>query len=316
MKIALLDDYQGVALSSADWSILPPEAEVTVFRDTLSDQDALVSRLEPFAVIGAMRERTPFPRALLERLPNLKLLITSGMRNAAIDVAAAQDLGITVCGTASPGHATAELTWGLILALARRIVSEHEALRRGAWQQGLGRDLRGATLGVVGLGRLGGQVAGFGKAFGMEVIAWSTNLTAERAAEVGAEAVSKEDLFRRSDFITIHQRLSARTRGLVDAEAFSWMKADAYLVNTSRGPIVDRDALIAALREGRIAGAAVDVFDQEPLPRRDELRGLENLLATPHIGYVTRETYAVFYRGMAEGIAAFMQGAPVRVMKP
>lgn len=314
MRIALLDDYQGVALDSADWSALQAKAEITVFRDTITDADALVERLRDFEIIGIMRERTPFPRSLLERLPKLKLLVTTGHRNASVDVAAARDLGITVCGTPSSAHAAAELTWALILAAARRLDLENRSLREGGWQVGLGRDLKGATLGVIGLGRLGSLVAGYGRAFGMKVLAWSQNLTPQRAEECGAEAVDKDALFRESDFVTLHLRLSARSRGLVDAEMLGLMKPDAWLVNTARGPIVDRGALLSALREKRIGGAALDVFDIEPLPADDELRRLDNVVATPHIGYVTRENYRAMYSTMAENIVAFLAGEPQNVI--
>jgi phosphoglycerate dehydrogenase-like enzyme len=316
MKIALLDDYQGVALTCADWPGLLPQGEITIFRDTLSDADALVSRLKDFEIIGIMRERTPFPKALLERLPNLKLLVTTGHRNDSVDVAAAKQLGITVCGTPSSAHAAAELTWALIMAAARRIDLETASFRDGGWQVGLGRDLKGATLGIIGLGRLGSLVAGYGRAFGMKVIAWSQNLTAERAAAQGAEAVDKERLFRQADFITLHLRLSDRSRGLVNAEVLSLMKPDAWVVNTSRGPIIDRAALLGALKERRLGGAALDVFDVEPLPADDELRRLDNVVATPHVGYVSRENYAVFYRETAENIAAFLAGTPRNVIEP
>jgi phosphoglycerate dehydrogenase-like enzyme len=316
MRIALLDDYQGVALTCADWPGILPQAEITVFRDTLTDQDALVARLADFEIIGIMRERTPFPRALLERLPKLKLLVTTGHRNDSVDVAAARALGITVCGTPSSAHAAAELTWALIMAAARRIDLETRSFQDGGWQLGLGRDLKGATLGVIGLGRLGSLVAGYGRAFGMKVIAWSQNLTAEKAAAQGAEAVAKEALFREADFITLHLRLSERSRGLVNAEMLALMKPDAWVVNTARGPIIDRAALLTALKGRRIGGAALDVFDVEPLPRDDELRRLPNVVATPHIGYVSRENYAVFYRETAENIAAFLAGTPRNVIEP
>ncbi|MGD1880488.1 MAG: D-2-hydroxyacid dehydrogenase family protein [Kiloniellaceae bacterium] len=316
MKIALLDDYQGVALDSADWSAVTAQAEITVFQDTMTDLDALAARLRDFAGIGIMRERTPFPKALLERLPNLKLLVTTGHRNDSIDVAAAKALGVTVCGTPSSAHAAAELTWALIMAAARRLDVEMRSFRDGGWQVGLGRDLKGATLGVIGLGRLGGQVAGFGRAFGMRVIAWSQNLTAERAAEAGAEAVDKETLFREANFVTLHLRLSDRSRGLVNAEMLALMKPDAWVVNTSRGPIIDRAALLAALTEKRIGGAALDVFDVEPLPADDDLRRLDNVVATPHVGYVSRENYGTMYRVTAENIAAFLAGTPQNVVEP
>lgn len=316
MKIALLDDYQGVALACADWSELQSKAEITVFRDTITDADALVERLRDFEIIGIMRERTPFPKSLLERLPKLKLLVTTGHRNASVDVAAAKALGITVCGTPSSAHAAAELTWALIMAAARRLDAENHSFREGGWQLGLGRDLKGATLGIVGLGRLGGLVAGYGHAFGMKVLAWSQNLTPERAAECGAEAVVKERLFREADYVTLHLRLSDRSRGLVNAEMLGLMKPDAWIVNTARGPIVDRPALLDALRGQRIGGAALDVFDVEPLPADDELRRLGNVVATPHVGYVTRENYQVMYRTTAENIAAFLAGAPRNVIEP
>lgn len=316
MKIALLDDYQGVALDCADWNAVLPGADITVFRDTLTDPDALVARLEGFEILGIMRERTPFPRELLERLPNLKLLVTTGHRNASVDVAAAKELGITVCGTPSSAHAAAELTWALIMAAARRLDLEMASFKDGGWQVGLGRDLKGATLGVIGLGRLGSLVAGYGNVFGMRVIAWSQNLTPARAVEAGAEAVDKETLFRESDFVTIHVRLSDRTRGLVDRQMLSLMKPDAWIVNTSRGPIIDRDALLTVLKGRRIGGAALDVFDDEPLPADDELRRLDNVVATPHIGYVSRENYADMYSITAENIAAFLAGKPQNVIEP
>jgi phosphoglycerate dehydrogenase-like enzyme len=316
MKIALLDDYQGVALGCADWAGLLPQAEVTAFRDTLTDPDALVARLQDFEIIGIMRERTPFPKSLLERLPRLKLLVTTGHRNDSVDIAAAKALGITVCGTPSSAHAAAELTWALIMAAARRIDLENRSFREGGWQVGLGRDLKGATLGVIGLGRLGSLVAGYGRAFGMRVVAWSQNLTAERAAEQGAEPVDKERLFRESDFVTLHLKLSDRSRGLVTAREFALMKPDAWIVNTSRGPIVDSTALVDALQAKCIGGAALDVFDVEPLPAGDPLRRLDNAVATPHVGYVSRENYAVFYRETAENIAAFLAGTPRNVIEP
>lgn len=312
-KIAILDDYQNVAADLADWRRL--DAEITVFNDHVDDGDALVERLRGFAIVCAMRERTPFPRTLLERLPDLRLIATAGMKNAAIDVRAATELGIMVCGTPSPGHATAELTWGLILALLRRIPAEERALRAGAWQQALGRDARGKTLGVIGLGRLGEQVARFGKAFGMTVIGWSQNLSDERAAECHASRVEKDQLLAQSDVVTIHLRLSERSTGLIGSRELALMKPSAYLVNTSRGPIVDQTALIDALQNERIAGAALDVYDQEPLPADHPLLGLaklDNVVLTPHIGFVTEETYRAFYGGMVEAIAAYLQGSPIR----
>jgi phosphoglycerate dehydrogenase-like enzyme len=312
--VAILDDYQKVAERSADWRALPDGVEVTFFHDHLDDADRLVARLAPFEIIGIMRERTPFPAALLERLPNLRLLITTGPRNASIDLAAARRLGITVCGTRASGHATAELAMALILALARGLFAETASLRAGGWQVGLGRDVDGTVLGIVGLGRLGSRVAKLGQAFGMATIAWSQNLTAAAAAEVGVRRVDKPELFRSADFISVHLQLSPRTRGLIGAADLDLMKPDAYLINTSRGPIVDEDALIVALRGGRIGGAALDVYEREPLPPDDPLRRVPNLLLTPHIGFVTREAYKVFYADMALGIAAFLAGQPQRVI--
>jgi phosphoglycerate dehydrogenase-like enzyme len=314
VKVAVLDDYQRVAAGCADWSSLA--ADVEFFNRHLGGEEALVDALAGYDVIVAMRERTPFQRSLLERLPDLRLLITTGMRNAAIDISAANELGVTVCGTQSPGHATAELAFGLILALARGITTESESIRSGGWQAGLGRDLRGATLGVVGLGRVGAQVAAFGQAFGMTVIAWSANLTSERAAAVGVGSVSKDDLLAVSDFVSIHVRLSDRTRSLIGAAELAAMKSSAYLVNTSRGPIVDETALLAALRAKQIAGAALDVFDQEPLALDHPFRSEPKLLLTPHIGYVTRETYLIFYGQAVEDIAAWLSGDPVRTLSP
>jgi phosphoglycerate dehydrogenase-like enzyme len=314
VRVAVLDDYQDVALQSADWSVLPPDAKVQVFRNHLSNQDALVERLREFEIVVAMRERTPFPRSLLERLPNLQLLITTGMRNASIDVEAAADLGITVCGTQGLGYPTAELTWGLILALLRHIPREDRATREGRWQVSVGVGLRDKVLGVIGLGNLGSQVATVGKAFGMSLLAWSQNLTAERAAQFGATLVGNDELLVRSDLVTIHLVLSDRTRGLIGARELSLMKRSAYLINTSRGPIVDEPALIQALRQGTIAGAALDVYDEEPLPLDHPLRQLPNTVITPHLGYVTAETYKIFYGHAVEDIQAFLQGKPTRVL--
>ena len=313
-KVAVLDDYQSVALDMADWDSLPADVTVNVFSDHLSDEDDLANRLEPYQVVVAMRERTPFQRSLLERLPNLRLLVTTGMRNASIDLAAARDNGVTVCGTDGVPYPTAELTWGLILALLRKIPAEDQATRRGSWQVTVGEGLHGKTLGVIGLGRLGSQVATVGGAFGMNVVAWSQNLTAERASEFGATLVSKEALLSESDVVTIHLVLSGRTRGLIGAAELSLMKPSAYLVNTSRGPIVDESALIDALRNGAIAGAGLDVFDIEPLPVDHPLRLLPNTVLTPHMGYVTSETYRVFYGDAVEDISAFLAGSPVRVI--
>jgi phosphoglycerate dehydrogenase-like enzyme len=309
-RVAVLDDYQGVALGCADWS----ELEVEVFPDHLPDDDAVVERLAPFDVVVAMRERTPFPRARLERLPNLRLLVTTGMRNAAIDLDAARDHGVLVCGTGSLGPPTAELAWALILAVTRHVAEEHAAMRAGGWQHTIGPELAGHRLGIVGLGRLGARMAAIARAFEMEVVAWSQNLTAERAAEAGAALVSKEELFSAADVVTIHLVLSDRTRGLVGAPELARMKPNAYLVNTSRGPIVDEAALLDALHAGRIAGAALDVYATEPLPADHPLRRAPNTVLTPHIGYVTTGTYEVFYGDAVEDIARWLAGDPVRVL--
>jgi phosphoglycerate dehydrogenase-like enzyme len=314
VRVAVLDDYQHVALQMTDWSILPAEVEVQVFSDHLTDQDALVERLKNFEIIMAMRERTPFPRSLLARLPALRLLTTTGMRNAAIDMQAASDCGVVVCGTGGVLSPTAELTWGLILALLRYIPREDQATRAGQWQVSMGIGLQGKVLGVIGLGNLGSQVATVGKAFQMPVIAWSQNLTAERAAQVGATLVSKDELLSQSDIVTIHLVLSQRTRGLLTARDLALMKPTSYLVNTSRGPIVEEQALITALRQKTIAGAALDVFDEEPLPLDHPLRRLDNTVITPHLGYVTAETYRIFFGQTVENIQAFLKGAPVRVI--
>ena len=315
-RVALLDDYQRVALGMADWKSLPPDTEVVAFEDHLSDDDALVRRLADFDVVMAMRERTPFTRALFERLPRLRLLITAGMRNASIDMAAASERGITVCGTAGLPYPTAELTWGLIHALFRRIPAEDRATREGRWQISLGLGLNGKTLGVLGLGTLGSRVAKVGLALEMKVLAWSQNLTAERAAAAGAALVDKDELLARSDVLSIHLVLSARSRGLIGARELGLMRPTAYLINTSRGPIVDEAALIAALRAGTIAGAGLDTFDVEPLPANHPFRTLPNIVITPHLGYVTEETYRIFYGHALEDIQAFLRGAPVRVLQP
>jgi len=314
-RIALLDDYQDVALRMASWESLPASAEVTAFSDHIDDEDALVDRLADFDIVMAMRERTPFPRSLLQRLPKLRLLVTAGMRNAAIDLEAAGEHGVLVCGTGGQPYPTAELTWGLILSLMRHIPAEDRATREGRWQIGTGRGVAGLALGVVGLGRLGSHVARIGLAFEMDVMAWSQNLTEERAAEVGVRRVDRNTLLTTSDIVTIHLVLSHRTRGLFAAPELAQMKKTACLVNTSRGPIVDEAALIDALKAKRIAGAGLDVFDVEPLPLDHPFRSLENTVITPHVGYVTDETYASFYGGALEDIRAFLAGNPIRVLK-
>ncbi len=315
-RVALLDDYQDVALSMADWKSLPAGTEVVVFKDHLAAEDALARRLADFDIVMALRERTPFPRTLLERLPKLKLLITAGMRNASIDMKAAAERGVTVCGTAGLPYPTAELAWGLILSLMRRIPAEDRATREGRWQTSLGLGLNGKTLGVLGLGTLGSRAAKVGLAFEMDVLAWSQNLTAERAKEIGVTLVPKDELLARSDIVSIHLVLGERTRGLIGARELGLMKRSAYLINTSRGPIVDEAALIRALGDGTIAGAGLDVFDEEPLPLDHAFRRLPNIVITPHLGYVTSETYRIFYGHAVEDIKAYLDGKPVRVLKP
>lgn len=314
MRIAILDDYQNCALAMADWASLKPRAEATVFSRPIADEAALAKELEPFDCIVAMRERTPFPRAVIDRLPKLKLLVTTGMRNAAIDVDAATARGVQVSGTASLAYPTAELTWGLILALLRHIPREDASMRKGLWQTTLGRGLSGKTLGVIGLGRLGQQVARIGQAFGMTVIAWSANLDDARAAAAGARRVAKDELLAQADVVTIHMVLGDRSRGLIGAAELARMKPGAILVNTSRGPIVDERALIAALQARRIAGAGIDVYDQEPLPADHALRRLDNVVITPHLGYVIEENYRVFYGEAVEDIRGFLDGTPVRAL--
>ncbi|MFH0846824.1 MAG: D-2-hydroxyacid dehydrogenase family protein [Chloroflexota bacterium] len=316
MKIAVLDDYQQVALKLADWSVLPANTRVLAFDDHLANPDAVKERLNSFKVVVAMRERTPFPRELLESLPALQLLVTTGMRNASIDTVAATDLGIMVCGTRSGGPSTAELAWGLILALLRHIPQEYESIRQGLWQTTLGTDLVGKTLGLLGLGNLGSHMAIIGNAFGMSVLAWSQNLTAERASKFGAALVAKDNLFAQSDVLSIHLQLSDRSRGLAGARELALMKPSAYLINTSRGPIVDETALLKTLEAHKIAGAGLDVYDEEPLPSGHPLMKLDNVVMTPHLGYVTRETYQRFYPDAVEDIMAYLSGKPTRVLNP
>lgn len=317
LRCAVLDDYQGVALESADWAPVLDRVQVDVFREHVSGEDALAARLAGYEIVVLMRERTPVGRALLERLPRLRLLVTTGMRNASLDVAAAAERGVTVCGTGGLATGTVELTWALILDLARSVSAENANLRVGGWQRTVGMDLAGARLGVLGLGRLGARVAQIGVAFGMEVSAWSQNLTAARADEVGVRlAGSIHELLSGADVVTIHLVLSDRTRGLIGADELALMKPSAYLVNTSRGPIVDETALVEALRAGRIAGAGLDVFDVEPLPPDHPFRALPHVLATPHLGYVTLGGYRVFYADVVEDIAAYLAGAPVRTLTP
>ncbi|SDY35420.1 Phosphoglycerate dehydrogenase [Amycolatopsis xylanica] len=313
MKIAILDDYQNVALGFADWGSL--NAEIEVFTEAFGHADDVAERLKGFEVVVAMRERTRFPAELLARLTDLKLLVSTGLRNAAIDVAAARDLGITVSGTGYIPQPTAEHTWALILAAARNLPKEVQSMRDGGWQTTVGMTLHGKTLGLLGLGTLGAGAAKIGQVFGMETIAWSQNLTQEKAEPHGVTAVSKEELFSRADVLSIHLVLSDRSRGLVGAEEFGMMKKSAILVNTSRGPIVDETALVDALRRKEIGCAAIDVYDTEPLPADHPLRSLENTVLTPHIGFVTREVYEIFYRDAVEDIAAYQAGEPIRLME-
>ena len=308
MKVAILDDYQNVALKLADWSAVRRHADITVFNDHLDDPTAVIDRLRPFDVVCVMRERTPLTRDILGQLPRLKLIASTGPRNASIDTEAAAARDIVVTATGYDSTPTIELTWSLILGSMRHLDREAASLRQGGWQTGVGANLRGKCLGVVGLGNIGREVARIGLAFGMNVIAWSQNLTKEMANAAGAALVDKQTLFRTADIVTIHLVLSRRTVGLVGASELALMKSTARLVNTSRGPIVDQTALIEALRERRIEGAAIDVFDVEPLPGGHPFRTRENVLATPHIGYVTEELYRTFYGDAAANIAAWLQG--------
>jgi phosphoglycerate dehydrogenase-like enzyme len=306
MKVAILDDYQNVALEMADWSPVARRAEITVFNDHVADPDAVVERLLPFDVICVMRERTPLPRDVIERLPQLKLIASTGSRNASIDMTAAEEHGIHVTATGYRSTPTIEMTWALILASARHIVRESSSVREGGWQTSVGAELDGKVLGVLGLGNIGGQVARIGLAFGMKVIAWSQNMTPQIAEAAGAALVTKDELFRQADVVTIHLILSKRTRGLVGAADLALMKPTSWLINTSRGSIVDDGALVQALTARTIAGAALDVFDTEPLPADHPFRSLENVLATPHIGYVAEDLYRTFYGDAAVSIAGWL----------
>jgi len=315
LRCAILDDYQNVALSMADWSKVEADLEIEVFNEHLGSPDKVVAALQGFVIVCAMRERTAFPRAVIEALPDLKLLITTGMRNASIDLEAAKAKGVVVCGTPAFGNATAAIATGLMLELARHIGYENARLKAGAtWQTTIGLDLEGLTLALLGLGKLGTRMAEIGQAFKMNVIAWSQNLTPEKCTEAGVWYVSREELFHRADFLSIHLQLSERTRGLIGAEEFGLMKPTAYLINTSRGPIVEEAELIAALREKRVAGAGLDVFDIEPLPMAHPLRKLDNVVLTPHLGYVAEQNYRAFFTGMVDNIRAFVDGKPVRVL--
>ena len=317
-RCAILDDYQNVALKLADWGRITGDVEIKVFNDAVrrSNEDT-IRELKDFDIVVMMRERTRFPRPAIDGLPKLKLLITTGAYNASIDMAACKERGIVVCGTTSFGNPTTGIAFGLILELTRRIGWENARMKAGVpWQVTLGMDIEGKTLGVLGLGKLGARAAGVGKAFGMKVVAWSQNLTAERCKEAGAELVSKEDLFRNADVVTIHLQLSDRTRGLLTAKEFGLMKRTAYLINTSRGPIVDEKALLDALTTKRIAGAGLDVFDVEPLPLDHPLRKLDNAVITPHLGYVSQQNYERYYPAIVENIRGWLDGKPVRVIAP
>jgi phosphoglycerate dehydrogenase-like enzyme len=315
LRCAILDDYQNVALTMADWSRVAGEVNIQVFNRHLGSAAEVVAALKDFAIVCAMRERTAFPRAVIEALPALKLLITTGMRNASIDLEAAKVRDVIVCGTPAFGNATAALAAGLMLDLARHIAYENARLKAGMpWQTTIGLDLEGLTLALLGLGRLGTRMAEIGRAFKMNVIAWSENLTAQRCSEAGVEYVRRDDLFRRADFLSIHLQLSQRTRGLVGADELALMRKDSYLINTSRGPIVDEAALIAALRTKQIAGAGLDVFDIEPLPVDHPFRKFDNVVLTPHLGYVVEQNYRAFFAGVVDDIRAFLDGKPVRVL--
>ena len=313
LRCAILDDYLNLSLKLADWSRIEDRVDVTVFNQPFASQDSAVSALKDFEIVLAMRERTPFPRAMFEQLPKLKLLITSGMRNAAIDMAAAKDKGVVVCGTNWPRDPTAALTMGMILELTRNIGRENARMHAGEYlQKHVGIEIEDKTLGVVGLGKLGAKVAGLAKAFGMNVIAWSPNLTAERCKEVGVGYATKEELFSTADIITIHMVLSDRSRGLVGAADLNRMKPTSFIVNSARGPIIDEMALLETLQARKIAGAAIDVFSVEPLPVDHPFRKLDNLVLTPHLGYVTQETFIAHYNQMVEGIDGWLKGEPVR----
>jgi len=313
LRVAILDDYQSIAKDMADWNSLS-STTISFFPDHLSQEHDLVSRLKDFDIIMGMRERTPFPKSLIDQLPNLKLLITSGARNASFDLEAATNQGILVCGTQGSGEGPTELTWGLILALLRNIPQEDRLTREGKWGTSVGIGLKGKTIGLLGLGHIGSLVAKIANAFDMKVVAWSQNLTPERAEACDSTLVSKTELFQLSDILSIHVRLSERTRGLVGEPELNLMKKTAYLINISRGPIVDESALISHLESQQLAGAGLDTFDVEPISPNHPLLSLPNVVLTPHIGYVTQEGYRAFYQGVVENIKAFMSGEPIRVI--
>lgn len=315
MRAAILDDYQHVAMTSADWTQLPPDVTVTCFTDHEPDPVKLGERLKGYEIVCIMRERTVFSRATFENLPDMKLLVTTGMRNASVDMQAAADHGVTVCGTQGSGHPTPELAFGLMLSLARNIHNENNAMRHGHWQTQVGLGLKGRTCGLLGLGNLGSRVAKYAQAFEMETIAWSQNLTSEAAAAKGVRRVEKDELFQQSDFISVHLVLSDRSRGIVGKRELDLMKHTAYIINTSRGPIIDEDALADALRAGTIAGAGIDTYSVEPVPKTNLFLDLPNTVLTPHLGYVTHDTYEIFYGQTVENILGWLKGEPVRVIK-
>ena len=316
VRAAILDDYQNVAMAFADWSRIAKDVEIKVFNKPFGSQDEAIKALQGFAVVVGMRERTPLPRKVVEALPDLKLLITTGARNNSFDIKACAERGVTVCGTGAAGSPTTGIAFGLMLELTRRIGFENARLKAGApWQTTIGRDLEGLTLGILGLGKLGQRSAAVGKAFGMKTITWSQNLTEEKAKAAGADYVSKDDLFRNADFVTIHLVLSDRSRGLVGAKELGLMKKSAYLINTSRGPIVDEKALIAVLQSKSIAGAGLDVFDIEPLPLDHPFRKMDNVVITPHLGYVSEQNYRKYFPDIVEDIRAWLDGKPVRVIE-
>jgi phosphoglycerate dehydrogenase-like enzyme len=315
VKAAILDDYQNVALQYTDWSPIAKAVDLKVFNQPFASQDEAINALQGFAVVVGMRERTPFPRKVIEALPDLKLLITTGAKNNSFDVAAANERGVTVCGTGGVGNPTAGIAFGLMLELTRRIGFENARMKAGEpWQVTIGKDLEGLTLGVVGLGKLGQRVAAIAKAFGMNVIAWSQNLTPEKCKEAGVGYASKDELFGKADIVTIHLQLSDRSRGTVTAADIARMKPSAYLINTARAPIVDQAALLAALQQKKIAGAGLDVFEVEPLPRDHPYRELDNVVLTPHLGYVSEQNYRKYFPDIVEDIRAWLDGKPVRVI--
>ena len=317
VRVAVLDDYQNVALSYADWSPVAKDAEVKVFTTPFASEAEAIKALQGFTVVAGMRERTPFPRRVIEALPDLKLLITTGAKNNSFDVKAAAERGVTVCGTGTVGNPTTGIVFGLMLELTRKIGFENARMKAGEpWQVTIGQDLEGLTLGIVGLGKLGQRVAGVAKAFGMKVIAWSQNLTPEKAKEAGVEFASREELFAKADFVTIHYQLGERSRGLITGADIARMKPSAYLINTARAPIVDQAALLRALQDRKIAGAGLDVFETEPLPTDHPYRKLDNVVITPHLGYVSEQNYRKYYPDIVEDIRAFLDGKPVRVIAP